>query len=355
MKPQLSKYRVCVHYPLARGRMVLRCDSDWDHDVECKRSDPQRKLHDFEIQSREPYFYFKPVIIEGDALHWSGGDNYLALAESKTAHEVFPYFFDAGGCSFCEMHCLDSVVSEESRTFRVFLPPGYEENELRRYPVLYMQDGQNLFFPGEAFAGAHWRLPETLTVLDSMNAIEQAIVVGIYPNAREQDYTCPGYEAYGRFLVEELIPHIDSTYRTASGPRHTAVMGSSLGGVVSLFLAWEYPDVFGMAACMSSTFGWRDDLATRIARGARRDIRIYLDSGWPADNYEVTRNMNVLLDRKGYGKNSELLYFAFPQAQHDERSWAMRAHIPFQFFFEQGLIPTSCQQGSVIKREGVLQ
>ena len=77
---------------------------------------------------------------------------------------------------------------------------------------------------------------------------------------------------------------MDETYRTLPGPRHTAVMGSSLGVVVSLFLAWQWPEVFGNAACLSSTFGYRDDLHERIETEPKRPIKIYLDSGWPRNN-----------------------------------------------------------------------
>lgn len=340
MSGMLHKRLIRVHYPLESDRMVLRCDSDWERDIRHKRRDEQ--THEFEVPCQEPFFYFKPVIISEHTLHWSGGDNYLALTEAESPRDVFPYFFDAGGCSVCDVHSLESDITGDARAFRVFLPPGYEENRLRRYPVLYMQDGQNMFFPEESFGGAHWQLPETLSLLDSMSAIDQVIVVGIYPNVREHDYTSPGYEAYGEFMVRKLKPHIDNMYRTAPGPQDTAVMGSSLGGVASLFLAWEYPDVFGMAGCMSSTFGWRDDLISRVASGTKRNIRIYLDSGWPADNYEVTRNMGALLARKAYATNSELLYLAFPQSEHNERSWAMRVHIPFQFFFGRGLRLAAC-------------
>jgi predicted alpha/beta superfamily hydrolase len=146
------------------------------------------------------------------------------------------------------------------------------------------------------------------------------------------EYTAPGYEGYARFLCEELKPWVDASYRTLSGPGDSSVMGSSLGGVVSLHLAWSRPDVFGAAACLSSTFGWRDDLFDRVRSEPRRDIRIYLDSGWPGDNYEVTRAMRGALAGRGYREGSDLLYFAFPEARHDERHWAMRAHLPMQFF-----------------------
>jgi enterochelin esterase-like enzyme len=75
--------------------------------------------------------------------------------------------------------------------------------------------------------------------------MEEVIVVGICPNERMTEYTLPGYEDYGRFLVETLKPMVDAKYRTLSGPTDTAVMGSSLGGVVSFYLGWQWPDVFG--------------------------------------------------------------------------------------------------------------
>jgi predicted alpha/beta superfamily hydrolase len=142
---------------------------------------------------------------------------------------------------------MPPLVSGSGREhrFRVFLPPGYHENTLKKYPVLYMHDGQNLFFREEAFVGNSWMTDNVLTVLDKMNAIEEVIVVGIYPNERMSEYTLPGYEDYCRFLVETLKPLIDARYRTLAGATDTAVMGSSLGGVVSFYLGWQRPDVFG--------------------------------------------------------------------------------------------------------------
>jgi predicted alpha/beta superfamily hydrolase len=166
-----------------------------------------------------------------------------------------------------------------------------------------------------------------------MNAIDQVIVVGIYPNDRLVDYTAPGCVPYGRFLTHVLKTYIDSHYRTMSNASHTAVMGSSLGGVVSLYLAWQYPEVFGAAACLSSTFGWRDDLASRIANEPARNIRVYLDSGWPNDNYEATRHMRALLASRGYAEGRNLHYFSFPEAAHNEHHWSMRVHLPVQLFF----------------------
>lgn len=93
----------------------------------------------------------------------------------------------------------------------------------------------------------------------------------IYPQDRMYEYTQPGYEGYGRFITEELKKEVDAHLRTLAAPEHTAVMGSSLGGVVSLYLAWQHPQVFGKAACLSSTFGYRDDLRQRIGSEAKRN------------------------------------------------------------------------------------
>jgi enterochelin esterase-like enzyme len=115
-------------------------------------------------------------------------------------------------------------------------------------------------------------------------------------------------------------------------------MGSSLGGVVSFYLGWQWPEVFGKIACLSSTFTYQDNLLDRISTESKRKLRIYLDSGWPGDNYEATRSMRDRLIWKGYLPGSELYYLAFPEAKHDENAWAARSAIPFQFLF--GNLPT---------------
>lgn len=319
---------VRVRYPLTRGRLVLRAEPDWTTDIEPLDVSRDWTSFEFVLPRGAPHRYFKPVLIDRTE-RWSIGHNYLLLGSPR---EIHPHFDADERCSECELMELSDAAGRRHR-FRVFYPPGYWENTLRRYPVLYMQDGQNLFFPGEAFGGNHWRIAETLRVLDAMNAIESAIVVGIYPNEREVDYTAPGYEAYGEFLVGALKPFIDSQYRTLPDARHTIVMGSSLGGVVSLYLAWQHPRVFGAAACLSSTFGWRDDLAERVVREMRRPIRIYLDSGWPNDNYEATRDMRERLVARGYEPGRDLFHYSFPEAKHDEAHWALRAHLPFQLLF----------------------
>jgi predicted alpha/beta superfamily hydrolase len=327
----MNRQIINVFYPAERAKIVLRTENDWDRNIEPTRSDEGRA--EFLIETDRPFFYFKPILQQNGQPRWSRGENFLAVATSNTPVDIYPYFADEMHCSVCElMSPLPSGTGTEHR-FRVFLPPGYRENTLKHYPVLYMHDGNNLFLKEEAFLGNTWRTDDVLNVLDRMNAINNVIVVGILPNDRMAEYTSPGYHDYGRFLVETLKPLIDAKYRTLVGPADTAVMGSSLGGVVSFYLGWQRPDVFGKVACLSSTFGYRDDLIERVATESKRNLRIYLDSGWPGDNYEATRSMRDRLIWKGYRPGSELFYLAFPEARHDENAWATRSPIPFQFLF----------------------
>ncbi|HKY34273.1 MAG TPA: alpha/beta hydrolase-fold protein [Candidatus Polarisedimenticolia bacterium] len=329
--------RIVVRYP-AKGRgIVLRAGSDWGRDVLPVRVDDDGTRFEFHLAGAGAFCYFKPLLRDGGAELWSQGENMLAITRPGSVTTVHPHFAPDASCSVCTLHQVPSRILDRAAAVRVFLPPGYAENTLARHPVLYMQDGHNLFFPGESLGGDHWRIAETLQTLAAMSLVRRAIVVGIHPRDRMAEYTSPGYGDYGRFLCQELKPWVDATYRTLPGPADTTVMGSSLGGVVSFYLAWEHPGVFGNAGCLSSTFGWRDDLLDRAASEPPRPIRIYLDSGWPGDNYEVTRAMRDRLLNRGYAEGKDLLYFAYPRAVHDERHWGMRAHIPFQFFHGRGL------------------
>jgi predicted alpha/beta superfamily hydrolase len=262
-------------------------------------------------------------------LLWSKGPNYLATSSSRS---VYPHFFGEEGGSFAPSREVASPLGP-SHCVVVYCPPGYNENTLKRYPTLYMHDAQNLFFPSQAYTGKTFAVAETLSVLDSMNLIDKVLVVGVYPNDRMEEYTRRGYVPYGDFLATTLKPMIDDSFRTLAGPETTAVMGASLGGVVSMHVALAHRDRFGMCGCLSSTFGYDDDLFERVATTPLDGTRIYLDSGWPQDNFEVTRAMRDALRRRGRRFGRDYLYLAFPGHLHDERYWAMRSHLPYQFFF----------------------
>lgn len=319
--------RIDVVYPVQGARLVLRTELDWDRDIEPVSSTPSGAR--FEVECPCPTLALKPVLVRDGEPLWSQGADYVLTAEDPDP-QIYPFFLAPARGRVSSLLHLQSAVGPHA--VRIYHPPGYDENTLRRYPVVYMNDGQNLFFPEEAFGGHEWRVDETMDRLDHMNAIRKAVVVAISPADREREYTKPGYEEYARFLVEHLKPLVDQHLRTRRGPRDTVVMGSSLGGVASFHLAWQHPEVFGGAACLSSTFGYRDDLYERVGAEAKRPIRLYLDSGWPRDNYDMTNAMRDRLVSRGWRLGDDLLHFAFPDGGHDEDSWAMRAHVPFQFF-----------------------
>ena len=321
-----------VVYPVEKGTIMLRTELDWSQDMAPERVSPDGHEFTFRLTAQRPFLYFKPILRNGERWRWASGPNLLALMTSPGVRQVYPLFQDCCVGSFEPRIELQSRILGRKLSAQVYLPPGYSENTLRRYPVLYMQDGRNLFFPEEAFLGQDWMVDDSLETLDQMNAMDRVIVVGVHTTEREKDYTKPGYKAYARAVVEELKPRVDAGWRTMTRPEETGVMGSSLGGVVSFYMAWEYPEVFGFAACLSSTFSLKDDLIERVLSEPRREVKFYLDSGWPGDNYEVGLAMALALSQRGYVYGQNFLHFGFPLAEHDENAWSQRLHLPLQLF-----------------------
>src|SRR6266487_1078193 len=278
----MQKQLIRVAYPTDGGKIALRTEADWDANIEPDSVQQNGCISEFQIETGRPYFYFKPVLRRDGTTMWSRGENCLAIATSGVPLEVHPFFREDTQCSVCELMPPLASPSGVEHRFRVFLPPGYHENTLKRYPVLYMHDGDNLFLKEEAFVGNTWRTDEVLNVLDKMNAIEEVIVVGIHPNDRMIEYTSPGYEDYGRFLVEMLKPFIDAKYRTLAGPSNTAVMGSSLGGVVSFYVGWQWSEVFGKVACLSSTFTTRTICWSACRPNPKEKLRFTSTAAGPA-------------------------------------------------------------------------
>lgn len=310
---------------------MLRTNGDWDLDIEPVNSDPEAGRYEFLVESAEPFLYYKALVLTDDGRElWAQGPDRLATAGSSRINDTFPSF-SAAEARVTEPEALESEFG--TWTYRVYVPAGYDGNHLHRYPVLYMNDGQNLFSRFGPQLDAAWSVESTLTRLHEMSSIEHVIVVGVFPHDRMVDYTREGEEDYANFLAKALKPHIDAEFRTLANPEHTAIMGSSLGGVSALTVAWTHPDQFGMAGCMSSSFGYENDLRARVLTEEKPDIRVYLDSGWPRDNFEVTRDMRACLARAGFIEGLDLLYFAFPGDRHSETDWGARSHVVYQFFF----------------------
>lgn len=224
------------------------------------------------------------------------------------------------------------------RNVTVWLPPSYAKKRGERYPVLYMHDGQNLFDPKTSYAGVDWRVDETITSLVKGNKLDECIVVGVHNTPdRLAEYSISEKGIwYQKFLVEELKPFIDSNYRTRVEAEHNAVMGSSMGGLCSLTLVWQYPEVFGMAGCLSSSFYYSDNAVFKMIESdysGKKKIRVYLDSG--EDGKYDAQKMFLLLSQKGMRIGDDLDYYYDRGAQHNESYWADRLARPLLFFFER--------------------
>jgi hypothetical protein len=259
------------------------------------------------------------------------------------------------------------------RNIDVWLPEGYDQSE--KYAVLYMNDGQMLFDSTVTWNKQEWQVDEVVSSLIRSERIKKCIVVGVFnnPELRMAEYFPqialgglleptqgsivktmlagkPLSDDYLRFLVKELKPHIDSRWSTVTGPEGTFIMGSSMGGLISLYALCSYPDVFGGAGCMSTHWpmagpgllynpgiinnmavAFREYVAGRIPDLNGR--RIYFDHGTGTLDsiYKpYQEKVDLMMTLEGFPsenwKSEE-----FVGHKHDERSWAKRLNIPVEF------------------------
>jgi predicted alpha/beta superfamily hydrolase len=233
---------------------------------------------------------------------------------------------------------FSSTLLNNQRDIVVWLPKGYNSRKKKdmRYAVLYMHDGQNILDPKTAYAGKDWRADETITKLIRKRKIKDIIVVGIYNTPDRLDEYCWSEKGqlYLRFIVEELKPFIDSNYRTLADRENTAIIGSSMGGLISFYAGWFYPEVFSKAGCMSSSFYYHNDHALKLVEdynGPKKNVKFYIDHG--EDGLVRGQKMFCLLTQKGYLLGQDIDYYYAPGAEHNEKEWAARLERPLIFFF----------------------
>lgn len=232
-----------------------------------------------------------------------------------------------------------SPTLNNKRDIVVWLPKGYgsPKKSKKQYPVLYMHDGQNILDPKTSYTGKDWRVDETATRLIKQKKIKEIIVVGIYntPDRLDEYSWSEKGQKYLQFLSKELKPVIDATYRTLPGKDNTAIMGSSMGGLISFYAAWHHPDVFSMAGCMSSSFYYNNDRSIKQVedyKGPKKHIKFYIDHG--EDGNVRGQKMFVELSKKGYVIGQDIDYYYVPGAEHNEKEWAARLERPLIFFFK---------------------
>lgn len=226
----------------------------------------------------------------------------------------------------------------------IWLPPNYDDNINERYPVLYMNDGQNIIDPVTSFSGIDWQIDETVDSLIKQDIIEPVIIVGVYNTEnRRKEYSenDTGY-AYIDFLVNDLKPTIDNKYRTKPGAENTAIAGSSMGGLISFIAAWEHPEVFSKAACLSPAFKIREyNYVDNVQayKGDKKKIKLYIDNGSLdlEDSLQTgIDEMMQTLKQKGYEEGKDFIWFKDEDASHNEAAWAERTWRFLKLFFAKG-------------------
>jgi len=246
------------------------------------------------------------------------------------------------------LHQFHSEILPDDRVVSVYLPPQYLKQEDRRFPVFYLQDGQNLFDGRTSYiTGRTWNANTTADRLTEEGKIEPVILVGVANTGLRRmaeytptrDFKMGGGEgrSYGRLLMEELKPLIDRTYRTLGDGKNTGLGGSSLGGLISLYLGFAHPEVFGKIAVMSPSLWWdhRSILNTINDQATRPDLRIWLDMG-TAEGVRHLRDADMLerlLLKRGWRSGVDLAYVKAQGAVHDERAWSDRFGDVLRFLF----------------------
>jgi predicted alpha/beta superfamily hydrolase len=266
-----------------------------------------------------------------------------------------------------------SRILKNEREILVYLPPGYRRATQRRYPVLYLHDGQNVFDAATAFGGVEWRVDETAQELVKKRLIQPLIIVAVanMGDDRIHEYTPTGGELgangsartrsrgllrkYGRFLVEELKPFIDASYRTRPEKEFTGVGGSSLGGLASLILGLWFPNTFTRIAALSPSVWWDNSVIYRIVDELEeplRSTRIWLDTGRREEGWDKVRELRDHLIWSGWRLWGDLEYREVPDGEHSEAAWAQRFEAVLRFLYPPLPVISKLRSGKPTIGEG---
>jgi len=258
----------------------------------------------------------------------------------------------------------------DPRNIGIWLPPNYESSSAEKYPVLYMHDGQSLFEPGHTFTDQEWGVDEMMTQLIEQNRIRETIVVGIWNTEKRFREYQPGKpfqalsqeeekirkrldrmydggplsDQYLKFIVDELKPFVDHNFRTLPDRENTFMMGSSMGGIVSIYAIAEYPDVFCSVACLSTHYpiilGDDANIPPILIRYLKAHLprtekhKIYFDYGTETHDawYEpYQKQMDTVMEEIGYTKGVNWVTHKFEGEEHSEIAWSKRLDIPLVF------------------------
>jgi len=270
---------------------------------------------------------FKPLI--NDEV-WAKGTDYIVRAGEVI--DIYPFFFATAGTIFKTP--FHSQLLDNWRKIAVYLPPSYHENSFKRYPVILYQDGHNLFDPKDSFCGNTWQLGETMDDLCCNGAIQEYIIVGVYPVKREHEYlptkgsngTGGGADKYLDAMTQELRPSIDAHLRTTQS---YGIAGSSYGGLISLYAWVTRPEAFDVCGAFSPSLRFDNSMLVDVVKRqlhSRPDHhKLYMDAGSLRDGCESVIAMANYLIRDQTLRDGQFLFVLGEGHEHTERHWAIRA------------------------------
>jgi len=260
-----------------------------------------------------------------------------------------------GAVGDLRLHEFQSRVFRNTRFLRVWLPPGYDDaqNAARRYPILYLNDGQNLFEPATAFAGIEWQVDETADRLIRDGAVPPMIIVGMDNTGKDRAREYMPHRSvhpmilrvqgryYPNFLTKEVMPFVERNYRVATGPENTGLGGSSLGALIALYTAMARPELIGRLLLESPAL-W---VSGRQAIKQSREVRIWperiflamgtAETGSPERNRSLVDDVRELaaILRRAVLSEKRLRLVIEDGAGHNEAAWAERFPEALQFLF----------------------
>jgi enterochelin esterase-like enzyme len=250
----------------------------------------------------------------------------------------------------CKHSGFTSRFLQGERDISVYVPPGYEEQTERQYPLLILQDGQNLFDPATSFIrGKTWRMAETADDAIDAGEVEPLIIAGVanagerrlaeYTPSRDMKLGGGNAGQYALMVTRELLPFLRANYRLRSGAADTGIGGSSLGGLVSLWIGLRHAEIFGKLAVLSPSVWWNhryilaylNDVAPELVRRPR----IWLDVGDQEGRRTLadTRALDGRMLALGWREDVDLHFEEVAGGGHDEASWAERVRPMLRFLF----------------------
>jgi predicted alpha/beta superfamily hydrolase len=261
----------------------------------------------------------------------------------------------SGATGDLRLHQFRSRVFKNTRFLRVWLPPGYDDpqNSSRYYPVLYLNDGQNLFESSTAFGGVEWGVDDTADRLIREGAVAPLIIVGLDNAGKDRIREYMPHRSmnpmmlrvlgrhYPDFLIKEVMPFVENAYRVATSPENTGLGGSSLGALIALYTALVRPGVIGRLLLESPSLWASNRQIIRESRSARVwPEKIFLAAG-TAEAGNAERSRTVVDDvrelaaivRRAVLSESRLRMVIKDGAGHSESAWAERFPEALQFLF----------------------